>query len=204
MDAVTHLLLVRHGETQANIDGVWHGSTDTPLTDRGHRQAGRVATHLLASAPGVTAIHSSDLQRAVHTARPIADAFGHSVQTWPELREYDLGGWEGKAFADLHENYDLWAHMQRDPDYAPHGGESPRQVTSRLAGIFDRLADAHRGEKIVVVLHGGALAMILGHLLHGGHSNWQHHLSNASVSELVMGRGPELLYVDRTDHLEGL
>ena len=58
------LTLVRHGETSANLDGVWHGSTDTPLTERGRLQAERVAEYLAHRHPDATTVYSSPLARA--------------------------------------------------------------------------------------------------------------------------------------------
>ena len=70
------LVIVRHGETSANLDGVWHGSTDTPLTERGRAQAERVAAYLAERYADAGALYSSDLQRARHTAEPIRRALG--------------------------------------------------------------------------------------------------------------------------------
>ena len=65
----TLLTIVRHGQTSANIEGVWHGSIDSPLTERGLQQASRVARHIGETYPDTTALYSSNLQRARLTAR---------------------------------------------------------------------------------------------------------------------------------------
>ena len=96
------LTLVRHGETRANLDGVWHGSTDTPLTDRGHQQAQRVANYLQGHAANAAAIYSSPLQRARHTARAIAQALTLEAIHHEDLREFDLGSWEGRTYESLY------------------------------------------------------------------------------------------------------
>ena len=90
------LTLIRHGETAANTGGVWHGSTDTPLSERGRRQARRVGEHLLESGETFSHIYSSPLVRARHTAEAIDAGLGLGVAQEPGLSEYDLGSWEGK------------------------------------------------------------------------------------------------------------
>ena len=101
MSGSATLVLVRHGETGANIDGVWHGSTDTPLTSRGRAQAASVAAFLAKAYDGAVAIYSSDLQRARDTADAIGAAQELPVSVDTGLREYDLGAWEGKTYREL-------------------------------------------------------------------------------------------------------
>lgn len=200
----TILTLIRHGETPANLEGVWHGSTDTPLTERGMQQALRVAQHVAAVHADAVALYASDLQRARETARAIGTALGLPLILDPQLREYDLGTWEGKSYRELHEEHRLWHHMQRDPGFAPHGGESPGEVTARCMAALRRICGAHPGERVVVVAHGGVLAMALGALLDGAFGQWRRIMDNCSVSELVMEPTPELLSFNVTTHLAGL
>ena len=194
------LTLARHGETAANVDGVWHGSTDTPLTERGHAQAARLAEHLAAAHPEVAAVYSSPLQRARDTAAPIERVFGLGLRIDADLSEYDLGSWEGRRFADLWEQR-FFQYIRRDPHYAPHGGESPRQVTDRLAGALRRIAAGHPGERVVVVVHGGSLSMALAHLLDGDYTRWDRVMDNCALSELVLEPEPALLCFNRAEHL---
>ena len=200
----TLLTLVRHGETRANLDGVWHGSTDTPLTERGLRQAERVAAFLRERRPEATALYSSQLQRAHATARAIGSQLSLPVRIDAELAEYHLGSWEGKTYRELHEEHRLWHHMKVDPDFAPHGGEAPRQVALRFAGALERIAAAHRGEPVIVVCHGGVLSMGLAQLLDGDYSDWRRVMANCAVSELVAEPAFELVSFNLTEHLEGI
>ena len=157
----TVLTLVRHGETSANLDGVWHGSTDTPLTERGRRQAERVAGFLAQRHRDATALYSSPLARARDTAGVISAQLGLPLVIDPGLAEYHLGSWEGLSYADLHNKHRLWERIKEDADFAPHGGESPRTVVDRFTGSLRRIAAQHGGERVVVVAHGGALSMVL-------------------------------------------
>ena len=159
-DTQTNLTIVRHGQTSANIDGVWHGSIDTPLTDHGRRQAeatGRFIVDALHPARPVGRIYASPLARARHTAEAIAAPLGLEPAVDADLAEYDLGEWEGLSFSHLFREKKLFENMAKDPEYAPHGGESPLAVGRRLSGALRRIAAAHPGERVVVVSHGGAL-----------------------------------------------
>jgi probable phosphoglycerate mutase len=198
------LILVRHGETAANIDQVWHGSIDTPLTPRGEQQAARVAERIQVDFPDATTIYSSDLQRARNTARAIHDRLGVEHHARADLREYDLGSWEGKTFAELHDELEFFHHIRSDPDFAPHGGESPHSVATRLSSALSRIAAAHPGERVVVVTHGGALSMAMGAILDGHYREWHAVMDNCAISELVFEPKPALLSFNRTEHLENL
>lgn len=198
------LTIVRHGETQANLDGVWHGSTDTPLTDRGQAQAERVAGWAAENCRDAVALYSSPLQRAHHTAQAVGGGLRLEPCVEPDLAEYDLGSWEGKTYRDLYEEHRLWHHMKHDPDFAPHGGESPRQVVERFTAALLRIGAAHRGERAIVVTHGGALCMGLAQLVDGDYGSWGKVMDNCAVSELVVHPRPELLAFNVTGHLEGV
>jgi broad specificity phosphatase PhoE len=198
------LVLVRHGETSANLEGVWHGSTDTALTERGRRQAERVAAFLAGGHTETRALYASPLQRAQHTAAPIAAALGLEVRVDPDLVEYDLGSWEGKSYRELYEVHRLWHHIKTDPDFAPHGGESPLAVAQRLTSALRRIAAVHAGERVVVVTHGGALSMALGAVIDGDYTQWRRVMENCAVSELVIEPEPRLLSFNQTGHLDGV
>ncbi len=203
-DSPCLITLVRHGETSANVDGVWHGSIDTELTARGVRQAERVALHVAPTRSDVTALYASPLMRARRTAEPIAARLGLAVRVEDSLREYHLGEWEGVAYKELASRHRLFERMSRDPDWQPGGGESARGVATRLAGGLSAIAARHPGERVVVVTHGGALTLALGLLLDGDLSVWRRVMDNAAVSELALEPEPRLLRFNDTLHLAGL
>lgn len=195
------LTIVRHGQTSANLDRVWHGSTNTPLTDHGQRQAAAVAAHIDANLRPVTALYASPLDRARHTAHAIGERLGIDAEIDRDLAEYDLGAWEGRSFEWLVAEQDLFGNMQQDPHYAPHGGESPLAVADRLAGALRRIGERHAGERIVVVSHGGALSLAFGVLLEGDYSNWSRMMDNCAISELALDPRPRLLRFNEVAHL---
>jgi probable phosphoglycerate mutase len=204
VDPRTVLILVRHGETAANVESVWQGSIDAPLSERGERQASRVAQYLGEAFPDASALYTSDLKRARKTAEAIGEVLGLPTRLEPDLREYHLGSWEGKTYSELYHVHKLWDHIRADPDFAPHGGESPRQVASRLSAALRKIAADHPGERVVAVTHGGALSMAMGAILDGDYTRWRRVMANCAVSELVLDPSPELLSFNVTDHLEGL
>jgi broad specificity phosphatase PhoE len=198
------LTIVRHGETPANREGLWHGSLDTPLTARGERQAERVALHVARTRGDASALYASTLSRARRTAEPIAARLGLALTLDAALCEYDLGEWEGTPYAELIQRHRLFERMAREPDWRPGGGESARGVATRVGGGLRAIAERHPGERVVVVTHGGALTLALGLLLDGDPSVWRRVMDNAAVSDLVLEPAPRLLRFNDTLHLEGL
>lgn len=198
------LTIVRHGETPANTGGLWHGSLDTLLTPRGERQAERVALHVARTRSDACAVYASTLTRARRTAAPIASRLGLDVRVDAALSEYDLGTWEGRSYAELVREHRLFERMAQDPDWRPGGGESARGVGTRIAAALRGIAERHRGERVVVVTHGGALTLGLGLLLDRDPSTWRRVMDNAAVTELEVEPEPRLLRFNETHHLEGL
>jgi broad specificity phosphatase PhoE len=197
----TLLTIVRHGQTAANIEGVWHGSINTPLTPHGKRQAAAVGAHIEANHRPVAHVYASPLDRAHHTAQAIAAPLDLSPTLDADLAEYHLGDWEGLSFRTLWEDKKLFENMKADPEFRPHGGESPRQVGDRLSGALRRIADRHPGERVVVVSHGGALSLAFGMILDNDYTRWDRMMKNCAISELVFEPSPELLSFNRVDHL---
>ena len=154
----TRILAIRHGETAWNVDTRIQGHLDIPLNGTGQWQAQRVAQALAGNDP-IDAIYSSDLLRAHDTARAIAQATGAPLATHQGLRERGFGIFEGKTYVEIEaawpEESRRW--RQRDPHWAPHGGESLLQLRERVALTLDELAARHPGQQIVLVAHGGVL-----------------------------------------------
>jgi len=197
------ITIIRHGETPANVEGVWHGSTDTPLTRRGRRQAERAALHIWRTRGDARAVYTSPLCRARDTAAPIAARLGVALHTESDLREYHLGEWEGAPFRELTRRHRLFERMREEADWRPGGGESPRAVAQRLGGALRALARRHPGERVVVVTHGGAFALGLGWLLDGLPTP-RRVVENGSVSDLSFAPAPQLQSLNHTLHLEAL
>jgi probable phosphoglycerate mutase len=162
MTETTHLCLVRHGETDWNIEQRMQGNVDLPLNARGEAQ--RLALGRYFSGLSAAALYSSDLMRARQTAQPIVEALLLPlVLLLPALRERHFGRCEGLTMAEVAVRYaeDASAIERRDPDYAiPGGGESLRQHQLRVLDCVDRLVHDRPGQTIVIVTHGGVLDVI--------------------------------------------
>ncbi len=163
---MTYLWLVRHGQTDWNVQGRWQGQTPDapPLNAAGLAQAEAVAEQLAAQASqdglAFAAIYSSDLLRARQTAEIIARRLGLPVQLDARLREVHLGVWEGMLGDEVALRYvaELEAR-RRDPVHSrPPQGESVYEVAARVGQTFDAIARAHPDQHVIVVSHGLALA----------------------------------------------
>ena len=156
----TRITAVRHGETAWNRDTRIQGSLDIALNATGQWQARQLA-HALADEPPC-AIYSSDLQRALATAQAVAERTAAPLHLAPGLRERRFGIFEGRTFADIEAELPEHARRwrQRDPHFAPTGGETLVQLRERIAATTHRLAAQHTEQLIVLVAHGGVLDML--------------------------------------------
>ncbi len=154
----THLVLIRHGQTDWNVEGRYQGHNDLPLNATGRAQAGALADQL--AGQSFKAIYSSDLRRAYETASIIADRLGLPVRIDERLKEIDLGEWEGMLFSDIMARYPAeWGQRQHDPAYScPPGGETPDALSTRVGAALDEIARRHTPGPVIIVSHGLALA----------------------------------------------
>lgn len=195
------LLLVRHGQTEANINQLWHGSTDTPLTELGTQQAERLAAYFHNYLPEIHAIYSSPLQRARITAEHIAAAGGHDLRIDPRLMEFCAGELEGKRFTEMAGDDGFVKQMMADEHHRAPGGETRYEVTRRFVAAVEEFHSNHPGENLVVVSHGLAIAFALSHWIDRNSTGWtQYRVGNTSVTEICLTRF-EIGYLGRTDHL---
>ena len=101
---MTTLLLIRHGESAANRADVFAGNYDAELLPRGFDQA-RCSAKYIKENFKVTRVFASDLHRAYHTGKCVADEFGLEVSKTPRLREIDAGEWDGVSFEEIYRRW---------------------------------------------------------------------------------------------------
>jgi broad specificity phosphatase PhoE len=202
----TRLILIRHAETEANVaKQVWQGSSDTPLTMRGELQVAATAAHVatLHRRSAVDVCYGSPLPRARRTADAISRAIGLPVRVDHALREFDLGEWEGRTFADLEETKDLSNRWAADPYFAPPGGESPFLFQHRTVTSFERLASVHSDQTVLVVTHGAVIRNLLAVWIGNGPDDWRRwQACNCSIT--VLERSGQTWYpllLNDTSHL---
>ncbi len=201
MKKQTRLGLVRHGQTRANIDQVWHGHTDTALTELGQKQARMLGRHFHRyMQPEV--IYASPLQRARLTAEAVGAQFGINVQLDSRLMEFNLGDWEGATFESLRGAGSIMEQLVRNPDFSPPNGESQNLVKKRMVEAIEEITARHPQQNIVIVAHGVSIGIALSHLIHADTTLWpKYSKANTAFSELCLDTGTLLSY-NRTDHLE--
>lgn len=151
---MTRFILIRHGESVANLARVFAGQTDVPLTEKGHIQAALTADYLAAH-ERVDAIYASDLQRAYDTARHVADKFGLPVFPIPAFREIYAGEWEGRPFDEVADIFAVdYATWRENIGYARcTAGESFLELQARCTAAVARLVAMQQGKTVVVATH---------------------------------------------------
>lgn len=160
---MTSLYLIRHGQTDWNIQGRYQGQADVPLNEAGRAQARALAEAL--EGEGIGAIYSSDLARAHDTASELGERIGVPVVVDRRLREVSQGEWEGRLANEIERLYpDVWARRRDKPlEVPPPGGETVAQVRERILEAVNEILKRHPDDKVALVSHGLALAVILGH-----------------------------------------
>src|SRR6185295_13371408 len=155
-------MLVRHGQSTANRDGILQGRTDTDLSDLGRRQAAQLGAWLHERGINWHAVYCSPLRRARDTARIIAGATGAPPPIEdPDLEEVHVGEMQGKSHAVLHQEHASFYQrgIEGMGDYSEFGGESYADVQLRVQRLFAKLSERHRGaeQRVLLVSHGGLL-----------------------------------------------
>ena len=148
------LYLIRHPRP-AVAPGICYGQLDLGLAE----SADAVAARLRPLLPANYALFASPLARA----RLLAEALGNP-QLDPRLKEIHFGDWEGRHYDEIGQAaLDAW--VAEPLDFAPPGGESPRQMAARAHDFLAALQAAPPAPAVVVVAHGGPLRAIAGQLL---------------------------------------
>lgn len=164
--------LVRHGETEANVDGRWHGHTDGALTPRGLRQGADLAARY----GGVTRVFASPLQRARLTAAAFADPHGLAVDIERELIEQHFGAWEDLTTSEISSAFpDEWRLVFGEGVDMPRGGtgETFEQVSLRMAAAVKRLVDENPSERLALFSHGGTIWSFASRIVGLDWSRWR-------------------------------
>ncbi|HSK48669.1 MAG TPA: histidine phosphatase family protein [Coriobacteriia bacterium] len=182
-----HILLVRHPETEANVDGRYVGRGHSAFTVEGRRQLRRVPDKIAAFAPSV--VWSSPLERALILARRSATRASAPLKVDDRLIELDFGDAEGMLFDEIVEAGMAFNYRNLDEPVAP-GGESRGEIEARSAHFCDELVAL--GGRHVVVTHGGVFRASLVHLLSLESTDiWAFHIHNAQLAyvRVIEGHG---------------
>ena len=162
---MTKLILVRHGESEANELGLFAGHLDVDLTERGLKQAELTAEYIV-SHYVVDKVYASDLKRAYNTGKAVAEKAGVPIIPRQDLREIGAGDWDGKRFDDLDKLYpkDFEVWYQDLPHARCTNGEAVAEVANRVYRAMVEIAQENDGKTVVLASHATpirtALAMI--------------------------------------------
>ncbi len=198
------LILVRHGESEWNVERRIQGQSGTGLSERGHEQAKHTAAFLAEAFPDAVLL-SSDLQRCLETLEPIADALGAEPTHDVGLRERDFGRWTGMLVTEVADSDPaVWDRWRRGEDVvAEVGGEGTDAFTARVLATLRRIiAGAPAHSTTICVTHGGPVwhgtrALLgLGTEVLGG-------VANAGITEFAIDdpAAPRLQAWNQTAHL---
>lgn len=158
---MTRFCLIRHGQTDWNLEGRYQGQSDAPLNETGRAQARALGEQL--QGQSFAAIYTSDLSRARETAEIVAGYLNLPVAVDVRLREIHQGEWEGQLVDNIRKRYaGLWKKRTVDPaSVRPPGGETVGEVAIRAQVALDDIARLHPTADVLIASHGLTLATIL-------------------------------------------
>ena len=186
---MTRLIVIRHGQSVANMEDKFAGHSDFELTELGHKQA-ELAAKYVKEHFTVDAVYSSDLSRAYHTALPSARAFGLEVCVSPALREIYAGIWEAMPFSQVINEYSKDFALWRDDfesAYCPEG-ETVKQLCKRVCDEVCRIAKKHDGQTVIIASHASPVRAIQG-AANNGDANSVNYVANASINLFTYDNG---------------
>ena len=162
---MSRLIVVRHGETQWNVERRIQGSSDIPLNDAGLAQVAATGAALAREVRGPVTLVTSPLQRTFETARPLAEALGVEIQTDARLIERAYGVWEGLTPEQRRETHPV-QHEAWSRGHEPQleGYETHDQVAARVRAAADEWLSRAEGD-LVFVTHGSSGRMLILSLL---------------------------------------
>jgi len=162
---MTKIMLIRHGDTDWNVEEIFRGRVDIELNETGIKQAELLAKHL--SDEKIVAIYSSPLKRALRTAEIITGSRNVDVTPAPELIDFDYGEWQGLSHSMVKERYPkLYNDWMSNPQVVRMPkGENLDDVKRRTISLVDRLIAEHEGTIALVshrVIHKVLICALLG------------------------------------------
>jgi len=202
------VFVVRHGESIDNASGDrYSGITDSPLTERGLRQAEDVGRAL--QKEGIDRIYTSPMKRAVMFARVIQSKTGGMLIIDRRLRELDYGDWEGLTRQEVFERWpELYTAYKQDPiKNRPPNSEDPREAAERILSLWSDILRSMSQEnfhRVVLVTHNSIAKILLCSILGEPLSRYrERRIDNASITKIVIDKfgKAHIEYENKTDHL---
>jgi len=199
----TTILLVRHGQTDSNINGFYMGWSNEDINQEGYSQARKLAARLVDLPTSV--IYSSPLKRAYNTALLLAEPHQLKTEVMQDLIEIKLGDWEGLHIDEIARGWpQLWQEWRTDPTgVTVPNGESFKQVVERVTRTFDKIAGANVDKNVLIVTHEIVVKVMAIYALGASYSIYRRfELGNASLSTVRITDGKaRLITLNDTSHL---
>jgi broad specificity phosphatase PhoE len=178
--ATTDLLIVRHPETEANLNGRFVGQGESPFTAEGRRQARRLPRKIARFKPQI--VWSSPLLRALVVARRAAILSSVELRVDPRLIELDFGAAHALTWEEITEAGIPFNYRSAEEPVAP-GGESRNQLEARVGAVVDEAIAV--GGRHALVCHAGVMRAVLAHTLHlTGDQLWMFTIHNAQLAHV--------------------
>ncbi len=159
------LIMVRHGETEANISGIYSGWTNYNLTVKGEKQVKNVLQHL--KDEDIDIIFSSPMERTLKIAKAISDETNKDIEIVDDLKEINFGIFEGKTHEEIcrdhKDEYDSWSADY--VNYRVSQGESLRDLHNRINKFVNELKKLYEDKTCLLVTHGGVIRVLITILL---------------------------------------
>ena len=193
------LILVRHGQTDANAAGLLQGRIDLSLNALGRRQADDVSRSL----SGLTAEGAAVITSPLARARETAAALGAPVLIDERWIELDYGDFDGRPLGDVPS--EVWVRWRSDASFVPAGGESIASLGRRVRAACDALAATQPESITVVVSHVSPIKAAVAWALGVDDAvTWRMHLDQASITRIrIGGATPALVRFNDVNHLGG-
>lgn len=201
------IYLIRHGQTDWNIQGKIQGSHDIPLNETGYRQAQMLAKGM--SSRTVKRIFASPLIRAAETAKALGKEKKVDVCFMPKLVEVEFGKWEGLTWAEIKKEYpkeyEQWS--LNSAEATPPGGETQNEIIKRCTEALKEIISLTGGEEdTAIVSHGATLAHLFSYMMRNSPEIESMIVENASITTINYNPLTEdftLLELNDTSHFHG-
>ena len=202
----TTVLLVRHGQTDSNVKGIFMGRSAENINETGHIQAHKLSERLAGSP--IAVIYASPLRRTRTTAAILAAPHSLELELVDDLIEIQTGDWRGLNGDEISRKWpELWRQSRIDPsDFAMPNGESFKQVTERAVRAYEMIVAQNQGKQAAIITHDIVVRVIVAHILGTSNSIYRRfEIGNASLSRVVLTDDKtRLVTLNDTSHLDGL
>jgi len=190
---MTEIILVRHGETEWNVEEVFRGRIDVELNETGVRQAELLAEYL--RDVNIEAVYASPLKRALRTAEMIAGSHQLEVEIAPGLIDFNFGKWQGLPHQEVKDRYqELYTEWVNHPENVKMpAGESLNDVRKRAVSVIDEVIVKHQGT-VVLVAHRVVNKVLICALLGLDNSHfWNIRQDTCGITTFSWGNGRFIL-----------